>query len=111
MFGSGCFWGTEYIFLKHYPIKDNKGILKTSVGFTGGHDTENISYRAVCDGDTGHAEACRIEFDPSILPYAELVGASFASSFPSSMLMVGGMDYSRILLPHTRPYTIEQTRQ
>jgi peptide-methionine (S)-S-oxide reductase len=74
-FANGCFWGTEHIFLKHYPPAQNKGILKTSVGYTGGReDVKNPSYRQVCSGETGHAEACRIEFDPSVLKYEELVG-------------------------------------
>ncbi|KAF5366375.1 hypothetical protein D9758_009772 [Tetrapyrgos nigripes] len=74
-FAAGCFWGVEHIFLKHYPPKENKGILKTSVGYTGGkEDVTNPSYREVCTGTTDHAEALRIEFDPSVVSYAELVG-------------------------------------
>ena len=75
-FAAGCFWGVEHIFLKHYPIKENKGILSTRVGFTGGkEDATNPSYKQVCTGVTDHAEAVRIEFDPSIVKYDELVGA------------------------------------
>ncbi|KAG6815094.1 hypothetical protein H0H93_010992, partial [Arthromyces matolae] len=45
-FASGCFWGTEHIFLKHFPPSENKGILKTSVGYTGGkEDASNPSYK------------------------------------------------------------------
>ena len=76
-FAAGCFWGVEHIFLKHYPISENKGILKTAVGYTGGkEDVTNPSYRQVCTGTTDHAEALRIEFDPSVVKYDELVGAS-----------------------------------
>lgn len=76
-FASGCFWGVEHIFLKYYPISQNKGILKTSVGYTGGkEDVANPSYRQVCTGTTDHAEGLRIEFDPSIVKYDELVGES-----------------------------------
>jgi peptide-methionine (S)-S-oxide reductase len=76
-FASGCFWGVEHIFLKHWPIKENKGILKTSVGYTGGYqDATGPTYRQVCSGDTNHAEAVRIEFDPSKVTYDELVGPS-----------------------------------
>ena len=75
-FASGCFWGTEHIFLKHYPIKEDKGILKSAVGYTGGNpEVENPSYRQVCTGTTDHAEALKIEFDPSVVTYDELVGA------------------------------------
>jgi peptide-methionine (S)-S-oxide reductase len=74
-FAAGCFWGVEHIFLKNWPIKENKGILKTSVGYTGGYtDVKDPTYRQVCSGDTNHAEALRIEFDPSKVTYEELVG-------------------------------------
>lgn len=74
-FAAGCFWGVEHIFLKHYPIAEKKGILKTAVGYTGGkEDATNPSYRQVCTGTTDHAEALRIEFDPSVVKYDELVG-------------------------------------
>lgn len=75
-FAAGCFWGVEHIFLKNWPIKDNKGILKTSVGYTGGYaEVADPTYRQVCSGDTNHAEALRIEFDPSKVTYDELVGS------------------------------------
>lgn len=78
-FAAGCFWGVEHIFLKQWPIKEDKGILKTAVGYTGGKDAEEMGgkepdYRTVCTGVTGHAEALRIEFDPSKVTYDELVG-------------------------------------
>jgi hypothetical protein len=80
-FASGCFWGTEHIFLKHYPPAQNKGILKTAVGYTGGRDdVKNPNYRQVCTGETGHAEACRVEFDPSVVKYEELVGTYMFTS-------------------------------
>ena len=75
-FASGCFWGTEHIFLKHYPPAQNKGVLSTAVGYTGGKaDAQNPDYRTVCTGATEHAEAVRVEFDPSVVSYDELVGA------------------------------------
>jgi peptide-methionine (S)-S-oxide reductase len=77
-FAAGCFWGVEHIFLKQWPIKENKGILKTSVGYTGGDaGVANPTYGQVCSGDTNHAEALRIEFDPSKVTYDELVGSLF----------------------------------
>lgn len=75
-FAAGCFWGVEHIFLKHWPIKENNGILKTSVGYTGG-DVANPTYHQVCSGNTNHAEALQIEFDPSKVTYDELVGSLF----------------------------------
>jgi len=95
-FASGCFWGTEHIFLKEYPIKDDKGILKTAVGYTGGNpEIKNPSYRQVCNGDTGHAEAVRIEYDPSKVSYAELVGAQLHCTLVHPYLTSS----ARILLP------------
>lgn len=74
-FAAGCFWGVEHIFLKHYPPAQGKGILKTTVGYTGGNPlVKNPDYKTVCTGATDHAEALRIEFDPSIVKYDELVG-------------------------------------
>jgi len=81
-FASGCFWGVEHIFLKQYPPAQNKGILKTSVGYTGGM-IPNPSYSAVCSADTGHAEAVRIEFDPSVVTYEELVEFFFRTHDPT----------------------------
>jgi peptide-methionine (S)-S-oxide reductase len=96
-FASGCFWGTEHIFLKHYPPAENKGILKTAVGYTGG--LESIltpTYKAVCTGSTNHAESVKIEFDPSIVTYDELVGTSW-------FCVTGALIYfvCRVLLPYT----------
>jgi hypothetical protein len=75
-FASGCFWGTEHIFLKHFPVSSS-GILSTRVGYIGGKDKSDgtpPTYREVCSGQTGHAEAIKIVFDESLLPYADLVG-------------------------------------
>ncbi|PIL25680.1 hypothetical protein GSI_11430 [Ganoderma sinense ZZ0214-1] len=93
-FASGCFWGVEHIFLKHFPPKEDKGILKTAVGYTGGKaDSQNPDYKTVCTGATDHAEAVRIEFDPSIVKYEELVGEC-AHTPP------------HLKTPHPTPYTI-----
>ena len=88
-FAAGCFWGVEHIFLKHWPINENKGILKTSVGYTGGDPhVANPTYHQVCSGNTNHAEALRIEFDPTKVTYDELVGslANLCSSESSLIL-------------------------
>ena len=78
-FAGGCFWGVEHIFIKHYPPSENKGILKTAVGYTGGM-IDSPKYPAVSAGNSGHAEALRIEFDPNIVSYAELVGECATAS-------------------------------
>lgn len=66
--------------MKHYPPSQNKGILKTAVGYTGGKNSSvNPSYTDVCAGTSEHAEALRIEFDPSVVTYGELVGECYAN--------------------------------
>jgi len=65
-FAAGCFWGVEAAFGKI------KGIVSTEAGYTGGH-TKNPSYVQVCSGNTGHAEAVRIIFDPLVVSYEKLL--------------------------------------
>lgn len=69
-FASGCFWGTEYHFLRA------KGVVATSVGFMGGK-TENPTYKDVCKGNTGHAETAEVVFNPSETTYEELLKLFF----------------------------------
>ncbi|KAG1775685.1 peptide methionine sulfoxide reductase MsrA [Suillus placidus] len=90
-FAAGCFWGVEHIFLKEYPPSQNKGILKTSVGYTGGLEkAQNPTYREVCTGTTNHAEALRIEFDPSTIQYEELVEFFYRTHDPTALNRQGG---------------------
>ncbi|KAF7296269.1 Peptide methionine sulfoxide reductase [Mycena chlorophos] len=84
IFASGCFWGTEHIFVKHFP--PSKGILKTTVGYTGGKESStNPDYRTVCSGATQHAEAVRIEFDPKIVAYEDLVEFFYRTHDPTTV--------------------------
>ncbi|CAK5275947.1 unnamed protein product [Mycena citricolor] len=89
IFASGCFWGTEHIFVKHFPPA--KGILKTTVGYTGGLESAtNPDYKTVCSGSTEHAESVRIEFDPKLVSYDELVEFFYRTHDPTTVNRQGG---------------------
>ncbi|KAF9021405.1 peptide methionine sulfoxide reductase [Hymenopellis radicata] len=80
-----------HIFLKHFPPSQDKGILKTSVGYTGGKESSaNPDYRTVCSGATDHAEALRIEFDEAKVGYADLVEFFYRSHDPTTVNRQGG---------------------
>ncbi|KAK2462641.1 hypothetical protein APHAL10511_005374 [Amanita phalloides] len=104
-FAAGCFWGVEHIFLKHYPPAQKKGILRTSVGYTGGKpEVENPDYRTVCSGVTDHAEAVKIEFDPEKVSYAELVEFFYRTHDPTTVNRQGadsGSQYRSAVFYHS----------
>jgi peptide methionine sulfoxide reductase msrA/msrB len=62
----GCFWGIEHL------MRQQPGVLKTQVGYTGGHTTYP-AYEEVCRKNTGHIEAVRILYDPKIWTYEHLL--------------------------------------
>ena len=74
---AGCFWGVEHLF------KQLDGVLATEVGYTGG-STDNPTYREVCSGATGHAEAVRVEFDPGVVAYADVLRYFFRLHDPTT---------------------------
>jgi peptide methionine sulfoxide reductase msrA/msrB len=69
-FASGCFWGTEYHFMKA------AGVKATAVGFMGGH-IERPTYKQVCTGETGHLECVEVEYDATKTSYENLVKLFF----------------------------------
>lgn len=76
-FANGCFWCTEAIF------KDLKGVSKVTSGYTGGQ-VRNPTYEQVCTGETGHAEALQVAYDPAVISYEQLLEVFFATHNPTT---------------------------
>ena len=74
----GCFWGPE--------VKFNRlnGVYKTEVGYCGGN-TSKTSYQEVCEGDTNHAEVVKLDFDPKIISYEEILNYFFEIHDPTTL--------------------------
>ncbi|MFC6152685.1 peptide-methionine (S)-S-oxide reductase MsrA [Nocardioides yefusunii] len=82
VFGLGCFWGAEEFYWQ-LP-----GVWSTSVGYSGG-TTPHPTYDEVCSGLTGHTEAVRVVFDPTVTSYAELVKRFFEIHDPTQGMRQG----------------------
>lgn len=77
-FAGGCFWGIEHYFQK------GPGVIDAASGYMQGK-TEKPTYRDVCDGATGHAEAVKVVFDPKRITYRRLLEAFFAMHDPTQL--------------------------
>lgn len=78
VFAGGCFWCTEAVF------RQVAGVSAVESGYTGG-TLPNPTYRQVCSGETGHAEAIRITYDPAVVSYADLADVFMGTHDPSQL--------------------------
>lgn len=102
VFGSGCFWCAEAIF------SQLEGVTSVTSGYAGGH-TPNPTYQQVCSDTTGHAEVVKIEFDPAVITYADLLEIFWQTHDPTTPNRQGndiGSQYRSIIL-----YSDEEQKQ
>ncbi|TVR71603.1 MAG: peptide-methionine (S)-S-oxide reductase [Sphaerobacteraceae bacterium] len=95
--GGGCFWCLEA------PFEQLEGVVEVISGYAGGH-TPDPTYREVGTGTTGHAEVVRVEFDPAILPFRDLLRVFFSMHDPTTPDRQGvdiGPEYRSIILFHS----------
>ncbi len=93
----GCFWCLEAVY------DEAKGVLSVESGYSNGH-VANPSYRDVCNGNTGHAEAIQIKFDPSIISFRDLLNVFFTIHDPTTLNRQGadvGTQYRSAIFHHT----------
>jgi peptide-methionine (S)-S-oxide reductase len=82
MFALGCFWGAEKDFW------ETPGVWVTAVGYAGGF-TPNATYNEVCSGQTGHAEAVRVVYDPQKISYEQLLKVFWEHHDPTQGMRQG----------------------
>ena len=93
----GCFWCLEAVF------DELKGVQSVESGYAGGH-VPSPSYRAVCNGDTGHAEVVQVKFDPAMISYRDLLNVFFGIHDPTTLNRQGadaGTQYRSAIFYHS----------
>lgn len=103
VFAGGCFWGSQSVFQRV------KGVLKTTVGYSGGHSATAI-YRAVTSMETGHAEAIEIIYNPSLISFGTLLRIFFSVMHDPTQLNRQGADVGTQYRSHIF-YTNEEQRE
>jgi len=91
--GGGCFWCVEAVFL------EARGIARVESGYMGGQ-VDHPSYEAVCSGSTGHAEVVRLEFDPAVIAYRDILEIFFTIHDPTTLNRQGndvGTQYRSVI--------------
>jgi peptide-methionine (S)-S-oxide reductase len=76
--GGGCFWCLEAVYL------EVRGVIRVESGYMGGHDADP-SYEQVCAGTTGHAEVVKLEFDPELISYHDVLEIFFTIHDPTTL--------------------------
>ncbi len=95
--GGGCFWCLEAVF------DQLRGVVEAISGYAGG-SLSNPSYKAVCSGDTGHAEVVKIRFDSDVISYRELLDIFFSIHDPTTLNRQGndiGTQYRSVIFTHS----------
>jgi peptide-methionine (S)-S-oxide reductase len=95
--GGGCFWCLEAVFA------EVEGVRSVEPGYAGGH-LPDPTYSAVCTGGTGHAEVVRLEYDPGVIDFRDLLSIFFAVHDPTTPDRQGadvGPQYRSIILYET----------
>jgi peptide-methionine (S)-S-oxide reductase len=95
--GGGCFWCTEAVYM------EIRGVVDVESGYAGGAGA-NPTYDAVCSGTTGHAEVVRIEFDPSVITYRQILEIFFTIHDPTTLNRQGndvGTQYRSVIYTHS----------
>ena len=98
-FAAGCFWTAEAAFRKV------RGVTNTAVGYSGG-EAANPTYRDVCTGKTGHAETVRVEFDPGVVSYAQLLEVFWDCHNPAERVRPGSQ-YRSLIFCHVAEQEVE----